>query len=57
MSDPKGFPNQISRRSFLRGGLGVGIGALLGAYIPNQRLLALQEKVELQFWHQFGGPP
>ena len=34
-----------------------GGAALLGGYIPNTRLLALQDKIELQFWHQWGGPP
>jgi len=34
-----------------------GGAALFGNYIPNRSLLALQDKVELQFWHQWGGPP
>jgi multiple sugar transport system substrate-binding protein len=41
----------------LRGSVVAGAAALFGQYIPNQRLLALQEKIELQFWHQWGGPP
>ena len=46
----------FSRRSFLKGSI-LGGAALLGSYIPNMRMLALQEKIELQFWHQWGGPP
>ena len=48
----------VSRRDFLKtGGLLMG-GALMGSrYLPNPVLLAAQDKVELQFWHQWGGPP
>lgn len=47
----------ISRRDFLQRSALFGGAALLGKYVPNPRLLAAQDKVELQFWHQWGGPP
>ncbi len=63
MSASNSNRHSLSRRQFLRGSLLAGGAALLGPrfldlpYRPNPELLALQEKIELQFWHQWGGPP
>lgn len=57
MSSDNASSKMISRRNFLKGGMLFGGAALLGSYIPNTRLLALQDKIDLQFWHQWGGPP
>lgn len=48
----------FSRRDFLKAtGLALG-GAFAGArYLANPGLLLAQDAVELQFWHQWGGPP
>jgi len=46
----------LSRRDFLKTST-LAAGALLTRYAPNPALLARQDKVELQFWHQWGGPP
>ena len=56
MSNDNASSKMFSRRSFLKGSMLFGGAALLGGYIPNTRLLALQDKIELQFWHQWGGP-
>src|SRR5215470_13397029 len=47
----------LSRRDFLRTGAVLGGLALIGSYKPSPWLLAAEDKVELQFWHQWGGPP
>ncbi len=57
MSD-SGNMRGLSRRDFLKAsGLLVGGSALGAGYLANPALLAAQDKVELQFWHQWGGPP
>src|SRR5258708_3390946 len=58
MSDVKQSPpRQVSRRDFLRTGAILGGAALFGPYVPNRELLVMRNQVELQFWHQWGGPP
>jgi multiple sugar transport system substrate-binding protein len=47
----------ISRRNFLKGLLAASGGYLMSPYVPNKALLELEEQIELQFWHQWGGPP
>src|SRR5262245_58578306 len=57
LSNPTNRSQGISRRQFLRMGALGGAAAMVGPYIPNPQLLMQQDKVELQFWHQWGGPP
>ncbi|HVO42222.1 MAG TPA: extracellular solute-binding protein, partial [Aggregatilineales bacterium] len=64
--DPKG-PSKLSRRRFLQDSLLMGGAAMLAPrpfqpalrvpYTPNPDLVAQQAAIELQFWHQWGGPP
>ena len=61
-SNPKDPLNRLSRREFLRrsallGGAAMFMPRLSLPYQPNPQLLAKQENIELQFWHQWGGPP
>jgi len=49
--------NGFSRREFLRRGALAGGALLATKYVSNHSALAAQDKIELQFWHQWGGPP